>query len=213
MRAWSEVLLDLQARHRAQTGPRWHLVQVAAGERDRRAVEWLRLRGFEPYYPQVRLLRRPPLRQVTIRQRRLAGRIMRAVLEPMFRRYVFARFDPQRGWRDILWVAGVMGIACEAGRPVPIADDLIDRLRAAEVDGAIPGETPASEVFRLGQLVEVCEGPLAPFRGEVEKIRVQTIGDLDMATRVTVCLEIFGRLTPVELDSSHLTPVNLSAIR
>jgi len=212
-RPWREVLADLEAHHRAQKGPRWHLVQVIGGQRDKKAVEWLRLRGYEPYYPQIRTWRRPPLRFLAPSQRR-TGRVMREKLEAMFLHYVFARFDPMRGgWRDILWAVGVAGIACEQGRPVPIADDLIERLKAAEVDGAIPGDTPASEVFRLGQLVEVAEGPLAPFRGEIEKIRCGTsIANLDTGARITVALEIFGRLTPTELDAYQIVPVNLSAI-
>lgn len=211
MRPWREIIADLAARHRAQKGPRWHLVQVAGGERDRRAVEWLRLRGYEPYYPMIRTLRRPALRFLSPRQRKHAADIMRAVITPMFSRYVFARFDPAcGGWRDVRWAVGVVGIACEQGRPVPIADELIARLKAAEVDGAIPGWTPAAQVFRLGQLVELLDGPLASLRGLVEKIRTGTIDDLDMTARVTVALEIFGRLTPVEVDACQIVPVNFS---
>lgn len=209
-RSWQEVCADREARHGAQKGLRWHVVQVVGGQRDLRAVEWLKLRGYEPYYPQLRVLRRPALRFLAPSQRRTVGRVMRQVLEPLFRRYVFARFDPSRGgWRDILWAVGVVGIACEHGRPVPIADDLIARLRAAEVDGAIPDETPAAEVFHLGQLVEVVEGPLTSYRGEIERIRCETIGRLDMPTRITVLLEVCCRAT---LDAYQLGPVNLSAI-
>jgi transcriptional antiterminator NusG len=212
MRPWHDVLAELEARHRAQTGPRWHLVQVAPGERDKHAREWLKRRGYEVYYPVVRSMRRPAASSMS-RKQRAQGRAMREVLEPMFRRYLFTRFDMKvGGWRDIFRAKGVTGMACEGNLPVPISDDLIARLRATEVDGAIPGETPASEIFHIGQLVEVVEGPFAMFRGTVERINSSTIDGLDSQIRITVAIDIFGRLTPAEFDACQIDPVNLAAI-
>lgn len=211
-RPWSDVVAELEARHRAQTGPRWHLVQVAPGERDRYAVDWLMRRGYEPYYPMVRSMRRPAANRLS-RKQRLNGRAMREVLEPMFHRYVLTRFDPcVGGWRDIFRASGVTGIACEGDMPVPISDDLVAALRAKEIEGAIPGETPADEVFHVGQLVEVTEGPFAMFRGTVETILSSTIDGIDSQMRVTVAIDIFGRLTPAKLDACQIAPVNLAAI-
>jgi transcription antitermination factor NusG len=211
-RSWLQVLAELEARHRAQTGPRWHLVQVAPGERDKHAVEWLARRGYEPYYPVIRSLRRPAANRLS-RKQRAEGRALREVLEPIFHRYVLTRFDPRAGgWREIFRASGVTGIACEGNMPVPISDDLVARLRANEVDGAIPGETPASELFHLGQLVEVTEGPFRFFRGTVERINSSTIDGLDSQTRITVAIDIFGRLTPAEFDASQIDPVNLAAL-
>lgn len=213
-RPWSDILAELERRHREQTGPRWHLVQVVGpASRDRHAVEWLSLRGYEPYYPMVRTMRRLPQRQLSRRQRRDRVSVMRQVLEPMFSHYVLVRFDQRvAGWRDIFFAVGVKGIVCEQGRPVPIADDLIERLKAAEVDGAIPGATPAAEIFRLGQLVEVIDGPFQAFRGEIHRIRTMSIDGLDYDARMTVTLNLFGRLTPAQFDACQLIPVNLSAI-
>jgi len=200
------VLLDLAAKHLQQAGPRWHVVHVAGGRRDAYAIEWLNQRKFEPYYPQIRVLRAVALRDVTPSQRHSrAKRLRREVLQPLFPRYVFVRFDPaQPGWYDILRVSGVRGIECEGNRPVPIADQLINDLRAAEVRGAIPGDLPAAEVFKIGQTVRIVAGPLSGVRGAVEKIATSTIEGLDVLTRITVAIEIFGRMTPAELDAAHI---------
>lgn len=220
-RPWCEVITDLEARHRAQTGPRWHLVQVAGGERDAHAVKWLKYRGYEPYYPMIRSLRPVvPMRQLSKKQRKalregdLTAAMTRVVLRPFLHRYCFCRFDPRsRGWQDVLKLSGVTGLMTRAGAPVMIADALIEGIRAKEVDGAIPGGTPAAEVLLLGQLVEVTDGPLAGYRGIIAKIRTVTIEGLDTIERLTVAVEIFGRLTPTELDANQVAPANISAIR
>lgn len=214
-RPWSEVVAELEARHRAQKGPRWHLVQVAAGQRDAHVVEWLGRRGYETYYPYVRSMRRQPRDRLSHKQRRARIAVTKPVLEPMFGRYVLVRFDMADGrWRDIFDFHGAAGLASDpSGLPAPISDALIVRLRAAEVEGAIPGTTPAAQIFRLGQLVEVVDGPFSMFRGEIELINgASKVEDIDSPIRLTVAVNIFGRLTPVELDSEQVEPVNLSAI-
>lgn len=211
-RSWSDVVIELEAAHRAIRGPRWHLVQMCAGFRDRQAVEWLRRRGFHPYYPLLRTLARPPLRLLSRRQRKAGVPVLRQVLKPLFPRYCFVRFDRAvGGWRDIFAASGVTGIVCEHNQPVPIADDLIERLLMHEVDGAIPGDTPACLVFRVGQLVEITEGPLSHLRGEIEKIRTETIDGLDYGVRMTVLVDIFGRFTPVELGAEQIDAVGIGS--
>jgi len=211
-RPWSDVLVELEGRHRAQTGPRWYLVQCAPGETDKHVCDWLKRNEYEHYYPQVRTMRLAQRRKLSQAQRRARIAVMREVLEPMFRRYVFTRFDMHTpGWREVFDVAGVKGIACEGGRYAPISDDLIARLRAAEVDGAIPGSIPASQIFHLGQLVEVIEGPFASFRGEIKLIRTATIDGVDSPVRLTAAINIFGRLTPAEFELWQVEPVNIAA--
>jgi len=104
---------------------------------------------------------------------------------------------------DYLSPAGTTSCALPASwgsSPVPIADQLVDGLRSAETAGAIPGTTPAGDVFRLGQLVEIREGPFALWRGTIERIGHSTIEGLDVPTRLTIAIEIFGQFTLTHLD-------------
>jgi transcription antitermination factor NusG len=212
LRPWRDVVAEMEARHRAQRGERWHLVQVAAGQRDAHVVDWLGKRGYETYYPTLRSLRRVSRKRLSQSQRRARVTVMKPVLEPMFGRYIFTRFDIADGkWRDIFEFHGAAGIVCEHNMPVPISDTLIARLRGAEVDGAIPGGTPAAELFRVGQFVEALEGPFAGFRGEIELIKSAPIDGVDTPIRLTVAIQIFGRLTPTEFEPQQVEPVNLSA--
>jgi hypothetical protein len=74
----------------------------------------------------------------------------------MFRRYILTRFDAADGrWRKIF---DDVGVSCERNLPVPIADDLIARIRAAEVDGAIPGETRRPTCFASDSLLKSSRG-------------------------------------------------------
>ncbi len=208
-RPWRDVIADLEARHHAQRGPRWHLVQCAPGENDAHACEWLGRLGYEVYYPRIRTLRRVGRKRLSQRQRRLRSVVMREVLAPLWPRYVMTRFDPQDGqWHRIFDIAGVTGLVCAQNRPVPIADDLIARMRAAEVGGAIPAATPAERIYRLGALAEITEGPFAGFRGAIERVRTETIAGVSAAVQLTVAINIFGRLTPVDLEGWQARPAD-----
>lgn len=210
MRAWSDVAAELEASDRSRHGRRWHLVQMCAGpgRKDRSAITWLARRGYEPYYPMLRTLRRPPQRHLSHKQRQSKIPVVRQVLTAMFPHYCFVRFDRYHDhWRDVFGLFGVRGLVCEHNLPVPIADDLIERLRACEVDGAIPGETPATEIFRLGEVVEVVDGPFRRMRGHIEKINGHTIDGIDSGVRITILVEGFGRSTSVELDGAQIEAV------
>jgi transcriptional antiterminator NusG len=51
-------------------------------------------------------------------------------------------------------------------------------------------------LYRIGELVRVVDGPFALFNGTIER--------LDSNGRLTVLLDIFSRLTPVELDEGQI---------
>jgi transcription termination/antitermination protein NusG len=212
-RPWRDVIADLEARHLAQCGPRWHLVQCAPGEKDQHACDWLGRLGYEVYYPRIRMLRRVGRKRLSQRQRRMRTMVMSEVLAPLWPRYVCTRFDVRDGqWHKIFEIAGVTGLVCARSRPVPISDGLIARMRGVEVDGAIPGATPAAEIYRVGALVEIVDGPFAAFRGEIEQVRLGAIGDVAMAVQLTVAINIFGRLTPTDLEPWQVEAVDLAKV-
>ena len=64
------------------------------------------------------------------------------------------------------------------------------------------GNTPKSKrerLFEIGQLTRVVSGPFRDFCGRVERF--------DSKGRLSVGVEIFGRITPVELAESDIEPV------
>ena len=68
-------------------------------------------------------------------------------------------------------------------------------IRQLEAVGNIP-VARRRRLCRIGQLVRVVGGPFASFNGMIER--------LDSQGRLTVLLDIFSRLTPVELDEGQI---------
>lgn len=78
--------------------------------------------------------------------------------------------------------------------PVLKQSDIDDLRRIEEI-----GNTPKSKrerKFELGELVRVKHGPFAFFCGQVERF--------DSGTRLSVGLQIFGRVTPISIEESDL---------
>jgi transcription termination/antitermination protein NusG len=68
-------------------------------------------------------------------------------------------------------------------------------IRQLEVEGNIP-VARRRRLYRIGEFVRVVDGPFAMFNGKIER--------LDSGGRLTVLLDIFKRLTPVELDEGQI---------
>jgi transcription termination/antitermination protein NusG len=68
-------------------------------------------------------------------------------------------------------------------------------IRQLEAEGNIP-VVRRRRLYRVGDLVRVVDGPFALFNGSIER--------LDSHGRLKVLLDIFSRLTPVELDQGQI---------
>lgn len=183
----------------------WYLTSPVGGQSDSKAIEALKLRRYEVYYPLIREKRVLPKRELTVRQRRAGIEIIAVRDRPYLPRYVFVRMDPHAGdWEIISRECGIAGLACRDRMPVRFREELIVTMRGKEVGGAIPGALPALTVFEVGETVKINHGPFASYRGIVEKLRTRTIADIDIITGLTVAIDIFGRPTPVDLEVDHV---------
>ena len=125
---------------------------------------------------------------------------MRPRLVPFMPRYVFVHFDMGKpGWREIFSFAGIGGMVCEGNLPVAVPDALVASIREREVDGAVPGKSPARLIFKLGEEVRIDGGPFAPLSAIVEALPDAPIEQIDSETRIKVSVNLFGRPTPVHL--------------
>lgn len=75
---------------------------------------------------------------------------------------------------------------------------LFDDLRKIEAIGNTP-KTKRGRAFEIGQLVRVLNGPFALFSARVERF--------DSKGRLSVGVEIFGRITPIQIDESDIEAV------
>jgi transcription antitermination factor NusG len=154
--------------------------------RENETARWLQYFGSTIFLPK-REIEIKATRHVTLNQRHRG--LFRTVLRPLFPGYFFGctlRGDPRDipGFRCILRggsvnqaVATLKGAANEIG--------LIK----------MPESKPQSE-FSIGDVIQVTEGPFTAFGGIIVNLMPQR---LDLEDRIRADIDIFGRLTPIEL--------------
>ena len=114
----------------------------------------------------------------------------KVVQRKMYPCYVFVKMR----YRDSLWhtivnTRGVTGFVGPAGRPIPLTDDEIRRMRLEKVNVDIK--------VNVGDKVKVVTGPLEGFVGDV-----MSIDSTNQKCRVNVTM--FGRTTPVDVDFDQI---------
>ncbi len=80
---------------------------------------------------------------------------------------------------------GVTGFVGPQGRPIPLKEDEIRKMRLETV--VVEGE------FAVGNKVDVVSGPLEGFSGIISELN-------DAAQKAKVQVEMFGRITDVEVE-------------
>lgn len=88
-------------------------------------------------------------------------------------------------WHLIVNTRGVTSFVGPQGKPTPLDEDDIKRMRLEKV--AVESD------YKVGDKVQVVEGPLQGFIGEVEEIDLSN-------QKIRVSVSMFGRQTPVELE-------------
>jgi len=106
------------------------------------AQHFLRLAGYQTYFPQIR-------------EERLRRRRRVEVIAPLFPAYAFVLIEQQ--WRAARWSIGVAAIIMNGSAPAQVPDNVIDEIRKRERDGAV--ELPKPPSLRAGDPVRVLSGP------------------------------------------------------
>ena len=88
-------------------------------------------------------------------------------------------------WYMITNTRGVTGFVGLQGRPIPLKEDEIRKMRLETV--VVEGE------FAVGNKVDVVSGPLEGFSGIISELN-------DAAQKAKVQVEMFGRITDVEVE-------------
>ena len=114
----------------------------------------------------------------------------KVVQRKMFPCYVLVKMR----YRDSLWhtivnTRGVTGFVGPAGRPLPLTQDEIRRMRLEKINVDIK--------VNVGDKVKITSGPLESFVGDVQEVDM-----IEQKCKVTVSM--FGRLTPVEVDFGQI---------
>jgi len=186
---------------------RWHVVRVAAKFERQAADETsfvakqIAQAGFEIYSVKLRRMIVPRSNHLPPSQRKTRHLFAKEKIEAMFPGYEFVRFDTASDpWHDIFRIVGIYGMLCENNLPVPVPDEFIAKLRAEEVNGAIPAALPAAVVFTAGETVRVSKpGPLQGLTGPIER--------LDEAGRIRLLLGLFGGSAPSDMTIDDIEKI------
>jgi transcriptional antiterminator RfaH len=168
-----EAPRDIQ--HPQSGNARWYVVQTKPFA-ENRAITHLERQGYRIFCPRYRK---------TIRH----ARKKKSVLAPLFPNYLFLQMDPTHDrWRSVNGTRGVARLLTHGDSPQPVPHGVIEALQAqSDIDGVIDW----APSFRIGQMIQVMEGPFTDFIGRLER--------LDSAGRVRVLLDLLGRPVPVNL--------------
>lgn len=170
---------------------RWYVLRVRPG-REFRVIKTFHKRNVSGWVPTL-----TSLEHVTRYRRGYQWIERRKVTSPMIAGgIIIPDFELElERWREVDDVIGIYYMHECAPFLTP---KLMQDLRNIEAIGNAPLSKRA-HLFEIGQLTRVVSGPFAMFCGRVERF--------DSSHRLTVGVDIFGRITPVELDESDIEAV------
>ncbi|MBO4569622.1 MAG: transcription termination/antitermination factor NusG [Clostridia bacterium] len=117
----------------------------------------------------------------------------KVVERKMFPCYVLLKMKYQDNlWHTIVNTHGVTGFVGPQGRPLPLTDDEIRKMRLEKVNIDID--------VKAGDDIKILSGPLEGFAGKVISVDKE-----NQKCRVNV--EMFGRQTPVDVDFDRIETI------
>ena len=101
-------------------------------------------------------------------------------------------------WYLIKIITGVTGFVGAGSKPLPLREDEIDTILKQAKDAR---EKPTPKIiFDKGENVRVNDGPFTNFNGTIEEVNLAK-------GKIKVMISIFGRATPVELETWQVEKV------
>ena len=161
--------------------PHWYAVYTCANH-ERRVADQFAYRGVEHFLPQYESVRRWRDRKVRLQL-------------PLFPGYVFVQLALRDRLR-VLQVPGVVRLVGFDGRPVPMPDGDVARIREFLDRGFRAEPHP---YLTVGKRVRVNSGPLAGMEG----ILLRRKGKF----RVVISIELVQRAVAVDVDAADVEPL------
>lgn len=170
---------------------RWFVLRAHPG-RETKVLKTLRRRGIScsfPMYP----------RQETVVRRRSGYevRMKRTVVTPLFPGMIFVPdFECSAGvFDDIEGLSGFLHFGDWRAYLTPKDYAEVQAINAV----ACTPHSKRERMFATGELVRVVDGPFASFSGRIER--------LDSKGRLSVLVDLFKRMIPVQFNEGQLEPV------
>lgn len=160
---------------------RWYVVRTKPRQ-ERMAEFHLRQLSVETFLPLLK-------HQMTVRRQEQTR------IEPLFPRYLFARFELADHYRAVSFSRGVVNIVEFGLKPAEVSEGLIDGIKSRMVEGCV---VPVSERFEHGQIVHITDGPLAGLEAVFVK-------ELKEQHRVMLLLRALGLSATLTMDRDCLS--------
>ncbi len=120
-------------------------------------------------------------------------------IKPFFPGYEFVRFSYPEQYKLVKYTRGVKRIVGNDAGPIPVEDEVIERIRAREVGGLIELSKHGIEP-EIGDEIEVAEGPFRGLRGIFTK-------DMSDQDRVMILLNYVSYQGQLVIEKSKLKKV------
>ncbi len=161
---------------------RWYVVQTHYRNENMAKLNLAR-QGFDVYLPLISKLRRH-------------ARKSEWAAAPFFPRYLFVSMDIELSrWRAVRSTIGVTSLICHDNMPAPLADSVIDGIRAREDErGMVKMNIDPS--FQKGAPVKVMAGAFNELEGLFDRVSDDR--------RVIILLDLLGRETRVQLPVEYI---------
>ncbi len=175
---------------------RWYIVHTYSGFEERvmqALIQRIEALGYKDYFGEIKI----PKETVV----ELKSGKKKEVEKKLFPGYILVQIEteieedgstkiPDFAWHLVRQTPKVTGFVGGGRRPNPLTEEEVNQiLHHVEITKEKP---KPKDIFEIGDLVRITEGPFTNFTGKVEEI------DLDRGF-LKVSVVIFGRSTPVEL--------------
>lgn len=168
---------------------KWYVVHTYSGYENKVASNLettVENRNLHDLIPEIRV----PTETVT----EIKDNKKREVERKIFPGYVLVKMVlTDESWYVVRNIRGCTGFVGPSSKPIPLTEDEVARL------GIENKEVEVS--YKVGDSVNIVDGPLEGFIGTVEEMDVEK-------NRVRVTVSMFGRETPVELELDQAEPVD-----
>ena len=155
--------------------PRWYVLRTHVRQEER-ANENLRSWGVETLHAKMR----------TRRYNQFTGAPTH-LTQPLFPRYLFAKFNAREQLPKIRFTRGVHNVVSFGENPAPVDDDIIDIIRSRIDEN---GFVKADDELKPGDKVVISAGPLRNLVGIFER----KVKGSDRITILLTAIEYQGRL-------------------
>lgn len=174
---------------------KWYAVQTYSGHENKVQKLIQRRIDEEPGEGEAKEIRDVVVPTQDVVEIRKGKRV--TVTKRLYPGYVLVNMDlNERTMHAVNNIQGVIKFVGAGRAPHPLHEDEINKILGIEVEKEDEG-TQEVIPFRVGQVVEVTQGPFTDFSGTVQEVYTEK-------GKVKVEVSLFGRPTSVELDYTQL---------